>query len=174
MRNELVTYAFIGILALVQAALISAWPLPASLLCPSLILVSALALNLKPKTAVIAAIFSGLILDQLSPSFYGLHALASVLSVSITSLLLFRVLTHHTITAVAGVNAAVFLLFHLLLYVFNTLLRALSAGPLIHPASGQALLMVLAALPIQIAIAVSVSVFLKGISGYTSRFILVK
>ncbi len=174
MRNDVATYSLVAFLALVQAALISAWPLTVSLLCLPLIMVSALALNLKPKTAAITAVISGLILDLLSPTFFGLHVIAALLSVSITSILLFRVLTHHTVRAVAGVNAAVFLLYHLLLFLLNSSLRALTAGSLVHPASGRALMLVLMAMPIQVAIAVAASLLLRGFRGYTSRFILVK
>lgn len=161
-------------LSILHGAGLSVFPWPLSLISLPLIIISSLALRLRFSTATAAAIVYGITADVLSPSAFGLYTSAAVLAVVIVAVLLYRILTHHTIGAVAGVNAAIFLLVHLLVYFFSSILRVLSGADFFHPATGYALLMVLITVPVQVALALLLRFAGGGVRSYMSRFILLR
>ncbi|MBU0624766.1 hypothetical protein KKF05_00300 [Patescibacteria group bacterium] len=161
-------------LSILHSAGLSVFPWPLNLICLPLIIISSLALGLHFSTAVAAAVVYGVITDALSPTIFGLYTSAAVLTVIIVAILLHRILTHHTIGAVAGVNAAIFLLIHLLVYLFSSILKMLSGADFFHPATGYAFLLVLATVPVQVALALLLRFASGGVRSYMSRFILLK
>jgi len=174
MRNELLIIMGVALVAILHSAGVAVLPLPFSLISLPLVMVSWLALGLRFRTAALSAVLAGAVADLLAPTTFGIYALSALVAVVITALLLSRVLTHHTISALVGVNAAIFVLFHLVAFLFGSILRALSGGSLFHPATGYALLLVLMSLPLQLLVAVALRLLGGQVRGYTSRFILVK
>ncbi|MFH1047713.1 MAG: hypothetical protein V1738_05395 [Patescibacteria group bacterium] len=174
MKNEFTAYGVVAVLSFAQAAVISAWPFPFAVINLPLIYISALALGLQPKIATVAAVISGLIIDMLSSGIGGVNTIAATSAVLITMVLLFRVLTHHTFGAVAGGNASIFILFHLLVFAINSVSRVLAGGSIIHPATGYAILIVVLALPLQIFLALSLHFVNLRLHNYAGRYLLVK
>lgn len=174
MRSQAWTVVTAIALAIIQMAAVAVLPMPLALINLPLMLVSALALNLRFQTALIAAGLAGLLTDLLSLGGFGIYTVASLLTVIVVTLLLFRVLTHHTLTALAGANAAVFLLYHLIAFLLSSVYWALATERLIHPATGTALLFVLAAVPLQMLLAILFRLAAVRFRNYIGHFFILK
>jgi hypothetical protein len=162
------------VLAVLYCAGFSVIPLPFCLISLPLILVSALALELRFGLAVTVAAISGGIVDLLSPTPFGIYLLASTLSAVLTAILLSRILTHHTLGATIGVNVTIFLLVHVTAFFLNSFVRIFMGAEWFNSAIWPAALIVIIATLLQASIATLLRLGSSSIRNYASRFILIR
>jgi rod shape-determining protein MreD len=173
MKGRIIIYSLLLVLSLVQVTVITALPLYVASVNLPLVLIAALTLGLKPRSALTGAVIAGLVIDLLTPAFFGIHTVSLVVTALLVSLLVFRVLSHHTWLAVAGINAGMLLVYQLLIFIFMSAVRLFAGASVLHPATGQAILYVASSLLIQVCLAISVRLLAQGFRRYSSQFILV-
>lgn len=162
-----------AVLAFLHASFFTAFGRPVSLINLPLILVIWTAMGLRAFPAAGAAFIAGTVMDSIAPVPYGTCTLAMLL-ISLVSVALFStVLTHLSFLSYLGANAAAYLLFNIFIFLAWAAVRIMSGGALFAPGYSDAMLAVLAALPIQLSVCAAARLAVS-LSRRSPRFIILR
>ncbi len=174
MKRAILSILTVTALSVAYASFFSALDRPAALINLPLILIVYSATGLRILPAVGAAFVSGTVLDNLSAVPYGTYTVSMVLVAAVAVLLFSTVLTHLSLLSYIGANAGAFVVFHAAAYLLASMGRMFTGSPFPAPGSGDALVAVMAALPIQLIVCAVVRIAVNWRTRTRPRYMILR